>query len=162
MKKSETILDLEIDENELDQEWTSQPSLYFRYAAKAADARRELDQAKSMLDVVKAETDRDVRSDPVAFGLVKTTEKQVEATVALQPKVLESQQEVIEARYNLDIFQAAATALDHRKKALESLVSLHLANYFSKPKAPEGAKDKMADVEKKMVRRKGKRRQAEG
>ena len=59
MMKSQAVLEMEIDENALDEEWVEQPSLYFRYASMVADARRDLDQAKANLDLTKAEVDKE-------------------------------------------------------------------------------------------------------
>jgi len=46
--------------------------------------------------------------------------------------------EVLRLRHAADVLQAAVTALDHRKKALENLVYLHGQNYFSEPHARDG------------------------
>ena len=159
MTKSEQY-NLGIDINRLDEEWVEQSAAYYRCAFELADARRNWEEAKSETDIVKAETALAIRKDPEAFGLVKVTEKAIEATVPLEPKVRVADQNVIDARHRMDILQAAVAAYDHRKAALQKLVELFLANYFSKPKAPEGAKERMDEVERKAVRRKGKRRDA--
>ena len=41
------------------------------------------------------------------------------------------------AKYHQDLCQALVDALDHKKKALESLAYLHGQNYFSAPKEPK-------------------------
>ena len=152
--------DLGIDLNRLDDEWVGQAAAYYKCASELADARRDWEEAKSESDVVKAETALAIRKDPEAFGLVKVTEKAIETTVPLQPAVRVADKNVIDARHRMDVLQAAVTAFDHRKAALQKLVELFLANYFSKPTAPEGAKDRMDEVERKVVRRKGRRRDA--
>ncbi len=156
-KMKEPEFDLQIDEHELDQEWVAQPSLYFRYAAKLADARRDWEEAKASLDVTKAELDDSIRRNPAAYEVAKVTERTVEAATVCQQEYQAARQSVIDAHHVVGVMEAAVGALDSRKKALEKLVELHLANYFSRPRAPEGAKEKMADVEKAAVRRKGRR-----
>jgi hypothetical protein len=47
--------------------------------------------------------------------------------------------------------------MEHRKKALENLVHLHLANYYSSPKAPNEDKEKVQEMTKKVVRSKGRK-----
>lgn len=156
-EEKEIDFDIQIDEHRLDEEWLEQPRKYFRYAAKLADARRELDAAKAALDVTRAVTDRAIREDPAKFGLSKITEKSIEATVPVQKPCMEGQAAVIEARHDVDILQAAVGSLEQRRKALEHLVTLLMANYFASPRAPDGAKDRMREMEKKSVRRRGRR-----
>ena len=150
-------VDLAIDENRLDDEWVDQPSLYFKWAAKLADARRDLEAFKSAMDIVKAEFYLNVRKNPEEFELTKPSEKTIESTVIGQPDYKSGQELIIQAKHKVDVIQAAVTSMDHRRKALEGLVSLYLANYFSNPKAPKGSEDRMDEIEKKSVRRRGKR-----
>jgi len=151
-------LDLQIDENQLDTEWLNQPQLYYRYAAKAADARRDFDAAKDELEVTKAEVDQSIRSDPAKFGLTKLTEATVASAVIIQEEYQKAQENVRQARHRHDVYQAAVSALDHRRKALENLVTLFMANYFSKPRVPKGAEEDVDKMEKGSVRRRGRRR----
>ncbi len=156
MKDSREIeLDISIDEMSLDREWTDQPRMYFRYAVKLADARRELDQANANLDLTKAELDTAIRSDPEKFGLAKVTESALEAVILTQDGYETAKAAVLRMKHDMDVMAAAVGALDHRKKALEKLCELFLANYFSRPRAPEGGKDRMDEIEKATVRRRG-------
>lgn len=159
-QESSKNLDLSIDEHQLEREWVEQPSFYFRYASKAAAARRDLDDAKNEQEVVKAELDQSIRDDPSKFGLSKVTEASIVAVIPTEPKYQAAQKAVTRAKYQVAIYDAVVTALDHRKKALEKLVDLHLSNYYSSPRASDRAKDNMEGVVKYSVRRKG--RQARG
>jgi len=100
--------------------------------------------------------------DPVAFTSPalgwEVTENAVAELVPMQPACRDAQDSVIRCRHRMDILQAAVTSLDNRKKALEKLVELRLADYYSKPRAPKGAKEKMGEVEKRAVRRRGRER----
>lgn len=155
--------DFQIDENNLDSEWIGQPRLYFRYASGVADARRDLDECKSDLEVTKAELYRKISGceDPAVYGLKKTTEAAIASAIVEQDSCREAQGAVVEARHRLDVLSAAVAALDHRKTALTKLVDLFLANYFSNPKASPGSKDRMDEVEKDSVRRRGRRSKRE-
>jgi hypothetical protein len=126
---------LDIDKMQLDKEWLGQPALYFEYSQRLADARRDYDQASSALSVVAAEINAKIRKDPTAFDLPeKTTEASINAAVTVRPRYIAAQKVVQEKRHHMDIMQGAVTALEHRKRALTMLVSLHAQNYFSDPK----------------------------
>jgi hypothetical protein len=150
-------LRLEIDENRLDDEWIGQPRLYYEYASKLADAKRDLEEAKAEAEVTKANLAQLIRTDPEKFGLVKVTEKSVEEAVAVQNDLADALREVREARHLVDVLTGAVASLDHRKKALEKLVELFLANYYSSPKASGRAGEAMDEKEKRAVRRGGRR-----
>ena len=152
-------LDISVDQNDLDHEWVAQPKNYFRYAAELADARRDQDQAKAELDLVQAELDQAVRSDPEKFGLSKATEASIKAVVLAQAEYTSAQQAMLKAKHDVDVLQAAVGALDHKRKALENLVTLWLNNYYSSPRSPKGSEDKIDEMKKDLIRRKGNRRE---
>jgi hypothetical protein len=154
VNKKKLEKDLLVDLGRLDEEWCDQPSLFGRYALKVADARRRMDEAKSELDVVKAELDKQIRSEPEAFGLGKVTESAITALVPLQPEYDDANRKLIDARHELEVMQAMTSALDHKKAALSKLVDLFLADYFSKPKASGSAKEHMEDGQKVVARQK--------
>lgn len=160
-KQSETEFNLSIDQNRLDDEWLAQPKLYFQYAAELADARRDLDFAKNSLEVVKAELYQSIMSSPDAYGLAKTTENAINSALPTQDGYQDAQAVVVKAKHRVAVLDAVVGALDHRKKALEHLVSLFLSNYYSKPKASDGTKDRMDEVERDDVRRRGRRKRAD-
>ncbi|HEC65474.1 MAG TPA: hypothetical protein ENI23_09275 [bacterium] len=155
--KEEIKFDLKIDEFNLDKEWLNQQNLYFEYASQLAEVRKQLDEAKSQFELVKADLDKAIRTDPQEYGLVKITETVVASTIVLQSEHMIASQAVIEAKYKVAILDAAVNALDNRRKSLENAVVLWVKNYSSKPIAPEGAKEKMDDVEKRDVRTRGHR-----
>lgn len=127
---------LDIDPDALDKALVEQPRLFFKHAAKLADARLELDEAESRFDVVKADLSLAIRGNPKKYKLgdeIKITEASIDATITTHPKYVEAQGEVNVAKHAVAILQAVATALDHRKRALEKMVDLHGQNYFSTP-----------------------------
>jgi len=146
----------EIDEHNLDKEWIKQPSLYFTWARKLADARLAVDEAKSELDVIKAEASRAIRDDPGEFGFEKVSEAIVATAVNEHPDVMKGVQKLYDARHEHDVYQAAVFALEHRKRALEKLVDLHGQSYFSTPKTHNAkAAERLEDAGKRHVRQKG-------
>ena len=153
--RREIEAELHPDPNELDREWVNQPRLRFRYGVRLADARKALSEAKADVELTSVELELTIRSKPAKFGLDKVTEAAIKATVLQQEEYTTAKNAVIGAQHEVDVLDAAVSAIDHRKKALEDLVALFLAGYFAKPNAPEGAKDKMEDIEKHAVRRRG-------
>lgn len=159
MSTSSSSAFLDIDPMRLDEEWLKQPKLYFEWATKLADARQEMDNAKTQIDIVRATADRKIRRHPDRFGLPeKPTESSISAKVNLDEAVQEANAAYNEARHTVDIAQAAVTALEHRKRALTMLVELHSSNYYAEPKLPSSsaASGKMgkADVLQRTLARK--------
>lgn len=150
--------DFQIDRFRLDDEWVRQPDLFRRYSETLAMAKAEHDGLKNDLDVIRAETELKIRQDPDSYGLDKVTEGVIKATVEVQPEVKQAEKDVVTARYKVGVLEAAVGALDHRKRALSDLVSLHLADYFSKPVAREEDRDAREEMGKQRARRSQRRR----
>lgn len=128
--------DIAIDETALEIEWLEQATLFMKYAKNAAEARRTLDQVKESLDIVKAEMDKKIREHPEKFKIEKVTEAVISAAILRSDEFSEANQKYIDAKYELDIAQAAVSAMNQRKEALENLVKLHGQSYFAGPKMP--------------------------
>jgi len=146
----------DIDINRLDEEWIGQPKIFFKYASELADAKRRLEEAKAELDVVKAICDNNVRNNPPKD--TKLTETLITNIIIQIPKYKKAQKILRIKKHRVDILQAAVNALDHRKSALERLVSLHGQNYFAVPKSDIHSKEMVDDIEKGNARLAGKRR----
>ncbi len=157
MRNKEIELSLQIDRHRLDDECVEQPRLYFHYAAELDNARHELDRAKAMLELVDAELDLAIRSDPESFGLTKITESSLRSMIVVQVKHVKAQEKILRAKDNVNILGTAVSALDQKKKSIEGLIQLQLANYFSSPKVPECERERMDEVSKRSIRRKGRK-----
>jgi DNA-binding transcriptional LysR family regulator len=151
---SDAELDIAIDEHRLDEEWVRQPRLYHVYSLKTADARWAMDQAKAHFELVQAELDAAIRDDPLGYGLEKISEVRLAACIVKQPEYLEALEALNNARHKVQVFQAAVSALDHKKGALENLVKLRLAEYYSDPKSSPSDRDAVEEMEKREIRRK--------
>lgn len=153
---------LQIDQNRLDREWVRQPKLYHHHAVELANAKLALDEAESALDLVRADTTLDIYERPSAYDIEKATKDTVEAALLKNKSVKAAQAKVREAKHAVEVLTAVVKALDHKKRALESLVSLHGQDYFATPKAPTGAAgEQMEQASKKAVRSLGRRQPAE-
>lgn len=148
--------EISIDETALDVEWLRQASLMGRYCRAAADAKKELDIAKEALDVVRAGVAQLIRKDPGSFGLDKVTEAAVNEVLLTNSECQRASTELIEAKYELEMAQAAVKALDQKKSALENLVKLHGQSYFAGPSVPRDlskeweTKQRQQDIDKKV------------
>lgn len=143
----------EINPNQLDREWVEQPKLYHEAALELADARRDLEEAKRERDVVRAEVALDIRTNPKKYGLEKVTEATIAAAVPTTSAVKMSEANVIDFKHAVDIHSASVDALEHKKRALEKLVALRLADYFAEPVEPKGAEGLAAEETKRRVRK---------
>jgi hypothetical protein len=125
---------LKIDEFALDKEWIEQPRLYFEWAKREADARRDWDDAKNNLEVVKSEVSLEIRQDPVSAGFEKLTEKIVEAAIVQDERHAAAVQRVNKTKHRHEVAGAMVRALEHKKAALGKLVDLHGMSYYAEPR----------------------------
>ena len=128
--------DVSIDETALDVEWLQQSHLMYKYAKYQADTKKVMDEAKEMLEFIRAKLEMDIRANPENYGLSKVTESAIASTILLQPEYQESSKKYIEAKYENDVAAAAVRAIDQKKTALENLVKLLSVSYFAGPSAP--------------------------
>ena len=125
---------ISIDENALDREWCNQATRFYDTAVQLADARAELATQKTTVDLVEAELSLKIRTSPSQYTDVKITESVIESLVLTRPAYQQAMTDLDTARHKVDVLQAAVSALDHRKSALENLVKLHGMSYFAQPK----------------------------
>ena len=126
-----------IDPTDLDGEWLSQAGRYQEMAELSAQAEVEEDMAKDRLDVVKAELDISIRSNPEAQGLgVKPTEGAINAMITSHPLRKEAFEKLMDCRRSALAVKGTLTSLDHRKKALEKLVEREMAGLRASPRPP--------------------------
>lgn len=144
---------LDVDLDNLEDEWCKQPRLFHEYAAKLADAKRALDYAKTDLEVFEAELTLKVRADPAGYEFKKPpTEKTLESFIRTRKKHKELRREITDAQYKVNIIQAAVSALDTKKKALENAVDLHGMDYFATPRPKKGSEEKIKRMEQRKAR----------
>jgi len=165
---SEYENDIAIDPDLLEEEWLHQPALYLKYSELKRKAIEDQRDYKEKLELWRAQTSLNIRSDPSEYGLMKATNDSVNETILClmsekDNNGFKTQAEYNEATYRLDVFSNVLRALDHKKKALEMLVQLHVSNWFSGPKEPKeippGKRfaDKKAEKTDKKLRSAGRR-----
>lgn len=129
-------LDTSIDPHMLDEEWAMQSSLYMEYSRQWAIETKELDRLKRNLPIIEAKIGDNIRKHPEAYSY-KLTVDAVNNLISSNEEVITVNGEIIEKTYNVNLLRGALTALDHKKKALENMVTLFGLNYFSGPKEPK-------------------------
>ena len=171
----ETFDFFDIDINRLDKEWINQPKMYFKYSTKLTDAKEEVERCKARIEIAgdelketKARLDLRIRKHPKKF--LGSTDKPTEAAISnrillhsfyakAKALIYKLTEELIIANKAVSVCYSAVNTLDHRKSALERLVSLHGQNYFSTPKPIDARSlEVTSDIEKGAARLAGKKR----
>jgi hypothetical protein len=145
--------DIRIDNSALDLEWEDQPVLMMRYSKNAAETRKTLDYAKEKVDLVRAELDKMIRTNPAEFSIEKITEGAIQSAIITHSRYIKVNAALIEAKYEADIAQGAVRAFDARKDALENLVRLHGQQYFAGPRIPRNLQEERAAKDQKANKR---------
>ncbi len=151
--------ELKIDREDLDSEWLSQPQLYFRYAKKVIEAEDELSKVKEKLDICTAELDAKIR-ERAKLNDEKITEKLIENKIIKDEDHSMALKEFNRSKSDLNLLQAGLKAIEQRKSALENLVKLYCAGYFSSPREPKDSKESIKEqaVDKKQYEKLDKKR----
>lgn len=141
-----------IDLNQLDKEWLGQAELFYQWSRYLADCRAFTETKRREVDLTKAEVFLDVVQNPTRYGFtaevdpkkpneikpIKPTVDAINAAVESSQEYQIANKELIAARHTQDVAVAVVDSLDHRKRALENLVRLHLAGYFATPQSNSG------------------------
>lgn len=135
---------LQIQNDRLDWECGRQADLYFEFGEKLANARMDLEQAKSELELTEAEVDQDIRTN---YKKKYTTEAAIKMRIKRDRRYTKMIKRVLRLKHDVDIFQTVVSGLDHKKRMLEKMVDLFGMNYFSTPRVKSSAsRDVIADV----------------
>lgn len=140
--------DLLIDPTALDVEWLNQPHLMATYSRELARVELEVDTAKEKVDFVKAELDKEIRTDPESFDLAKATETAITNAILMQKKYKIAMEAYLQAKFEAKVVSGIVKSFDHRKSALENLVKLHGQNYFAGPSVPRDLSREWEVIEK--------------
>jgi len=142
MRKRDYEKDLRIT-GDLKEEWKKQASLYSYFAKEYAKADKKKDLMKEKLDIIKAELDLEIRTNPKKFiEIPKITEAVVSSLILLQSEYKNAKQEFLDTENEALILNLGVKAFEHKKKALENLVQLCLSERWSEPKEPSMIRSK--------------------
>ncbi len=169
------LTDQQVDPDALDVAWLEQTNLFYKYSNalnQAIDERNDkklaVEQEKDRLEKVKSELDGEIREDPDAWGLQKTTDATVNAAILASDRYQsaledyhETKRELNEAQSWVNKYYTDVQTMEQRKTALEQLVRLLNQEYFSSPSEPRNLKQeysKKAEKTKEKAREKVKGR----
>ena len=130
--------DLHIDESNLEQEWIEHASRYMYYAEAWSDAVKMKDLAKQKLDIIHAELDEYYRLNWDRYSEYKVTEASLESKIIRHEKYKKALAIYNKHNHNVNLLSSVKTAFEHRKKALENLVSLLITGFHSEPRQRRG------------------------
>lgn len=139
---------VKIDPYNLDREWQQQPDYMLSCMNALAEARRELDRAKEAYDITVAEIDQNIRENSDK----KPSEKAIENMILLEPDVQAAKKDLIEAKYNVSMLEAARAGLENKREALTNLVKLHGMSYFAEPEADIEARGQLEEMRQQAAR----------
>ena len=124
-----------INKYQLDDELVEQPQRYYDWAKLEAQAADEVARLKDKLEILKAEVEIRIRKHPTAYDLPDgPKEALIKAAIIVQPKVKRLGRKLLKAMKTHRLLTKAEKSFEHRKKALEGLVSLNMQMHFSTPK----------------------------
>jgi len=133
--------DLSIDLFNLHGEWQVQAYLRHKYGKAFARAIYEERQVRKDRNRVKARIRLDVKDKPENYGLSKPTVDQINAAVDLNKEVIEAENELAEATYNVELLRSAVIAMGDKKDALREEVRLFTSSYYEDKGIPKVVRD---------------------
>lgn len=120
--------DARVDRFNLEKAAEEQSGVYAYWAEQAAEAKRIEEGIEIKLKLRKADADSEIR----ATG-EKITEAGVTARITKDEQVRTIEDELLNARKNRNVAEAAVRAMDHRKSMIETLSRLWVAGYYGDP-----------------------------
>ena len=140
--------DMVIDPYALNEECVLQPQMYGYYAMQLAEARNELDTAKTRLLAVIARRRAYYYNNPVDG--IKTTADGMKVMVDNDTEVQEARIEVDKKQATVNLLYASVDDIgSHRKSCLDNLVKLSLARYYNESETDTSGQTRLKDTMKR-------------
>lgn len=139
--------DSEIDKNHLEDESVMQPCMYGFYAMQLADAKNELDVAKTNLEATIARRSAYYYNNPVDG--IKTTADGMKVMVGNDTEIQEVQDVVDKKQAAVNVLYAQVNTLEQRKSCLDNLVKLSLARYYNESETDTSGQTRLKDTMKR-------------
>lgn len=157
-------LTINLDQLELNAQ--EQVEMIGRATRMTAHLKRKHAEAKNAQELVEARLKRAIRTTPSKFGVPdgKITEGSVNEAMVVHDDYQAALKAVVDAKYQLDLMEGIVTALEHRKRMIETEVELWESSYFAKPTVIAGSmasstlpRDSIVTANKRQIRSKGRK-----
>lgn len=139
--------DSEIDKNQLGDECVLQPQMYGFYAMQLAEAKNELDVAKSNLEATVALRSAHYYNNPVDG--IKTTADGMKVMVGNDTEIQEAQDVVDKKQAVVNVLYAQVNTVEQRKGCLDNLVKLSLARYYNESETDTSGQTRLKETMKR-------------
>jgi len=139
--------DSEIDKNHLEDECQLRPMMYGFYAMQLAEAKNELDVAKSNLDATIARRSAAYYKEPVPG--IKTTGDGIKVMVDNDTEVQEAKDVVDKKQAAVGVLYAQVNTVEMTKGCLDNLVKLSLARYYNESETDTSGQTRLKDTMKR-------------
>ncbi len=139
-------LDIEVDENDLEGEWLTHPSIYMHYSQILSNAIAKRDDAKLRMEWIAAKIDLDVRKnwESKYKFTSKPAEGAIKNTILTNKKYLKAYRNFNRCVKIVNSMTGVKTAFEHKKHSLSNLVSLAISGFHAEPR------NKVRDLKKVM------------
>jgi hypothetical protein len=160
MKEQERLFsnDIEINKYKLEEECARQPSTYFYYAEKLAEAKTRLDGAEDKSKLISAQKEMAIRKDwddKYLNKYGKQTENGIKAVLIMETET--AREHIRDAQSEVNILQASVNALEHRKYELDNLTTLLVKGFYAAPNG--GRREGVIESTERDVRKKLKKKE---
>lgn len=128
--------DRQIQPHQLDVECVRQADRFFHWCEKLIEQKHRVEMLELGYDALEARLQLKCRESPADFGLQNATEKAVSAAVMATKEILSAREKVLQEKRRLQLLERAVSAMEMKKRMLESLITLHGQEYFAGPSTP--------------------------
>ena len=126
--------DIKIDVANLESEVIEQPSLYLHYSDLYAEAIEARDDAKQRLELRYSQVESKIRDEWDLYFKEKPTEPAIKGKILQDSSYRKAQKALNNANKTVNVMKGIVTSFEHRKKAIESAVSLRIGGFYSEPR----------------------------
>ena len=143
-----------VDMNRLEEQCAEHSFLFIQHSKDLRDARADMAQAKSELDLIKADIGHWVIRNPKKYHLPEKTNAAMIERVILRHKKHKRALAIFQEKQELvNTLQIYVAAYEHKKRMISKAVELHGQQYFARPYiATSEIKEVIEQLEKRKIR----------
>ncbi len=144
---------LQIDQHNLDQEWSDHPKNFYRISKAFSRKEKEWKSKWEEVKTKRAELMQELKEENP-----KATGPQMESYYRTHADYKEVKEEMLELEYEKNDLNFIVEGMRHRKIALENTVRLLGMDYFADPTTPKGIDREKIKENKAVTRKKNNRK----